>query len=129
MIYQYNSHADTVMFDNITPSEYEWNNVRPLDVATGDLDGDQMDEIVTAFRFGDANYGTVMLLYMDVISETTETDPTLRTLRVGNIISKEIEISNLDYHAGLKRLDQGRRPGRRRLRRSRPGFQRTVCRV
>ena len=43
-------------------------NARPVDVTTGDIDGDYRDEVIIGFRDGDLNlssYGTVQLLVLD----------------------------------------------------------------
>jgi uncharacterized repeat protein (TIGR01451 family) len=41
-------------------------NKHPIDVTTGDVDGDMMDEVIVAFRIGNATSGDVQLWMLDV---------------------------------------------------------------
>ena len=52
--------------DNVANSATGYENKWPIDVTTGDLDGDMMDEVVLAFRIGDARDSTVQLWALDV---------------------------------------------------------------
>ena len=47
-------------------SNYE--NIYPIDVAAGDLDGDFMDEVVVAARIGQPYWGEIQLIALDVTS-------------------------------------------------------------
>lgn len=68
----YDSYSATPQFDTVAdicglvPC---WDNRRPIDVTTGDLDGDMQDEVVVAFRNGDCDHSNITLLVLDVIGE------------------------------------------------------------
>ena len=47
-----------------------YSNKWPIDITTGDLDGDMMDEVVLAFRIGDATNGNIQLWALDVTNPT-----------------------------------------------------------
>jgi len=92
----------------------------PIDVGhPATWNGDQMDEIVTAFRYGNYNNdGTIVLLYYDVaLRRPWKSDPTARTLNVGNIMyqrDRYCRPESTRRPRGI--LDQVRRPGWRRVR-------------
>jgi uncharacterized repeat protein (TIGR01451 family) len=50
-----------------------YKNKWPIDVSTGDLDGDMMDEVILAFRIGDKDDGSVQLWALDVTDAATWT--------------------------------------------------------
>jgi uncharacterized repeat protein (TIGR01451 family) len=59
--------------DVVDDSAY-WTNTRtPMDVTTGDVDGDMKDEIIFAYRIGDPANGTVELMVLDPNGDTKGT--------------------------------------------------------
>ena len=59
---------------NVTADDSLWNNARnPMDVTTGDIDGDHRDEIIAGFRVGDSYHGELQLLVLDPSVDTKGT--------------------------------------------------------
>ena len=57
-------------WNTVADSCSNWGNKRPIDVTTGDLDGDMRDEVVIGFRNGGCTSGNITLLVTDYISQT-----------------------------------------------------------
>ena len=89
MLYGYDSYSATPRYDNVANATDTFPNKRPIDVTTGDLDGDLEDEIVVAFRNGDAYASTIQLIAFD----NTSTSQDAATLTMDYRAQKEFNIS------------------------------------
>jgi hypothetical protein len=67
--YTGNPKIDTIASDCTT----SWDNKRPIDVTTGDLDADQKDEVIVAARNGHCDDGYITLLVFDFLPENATT--------------------------------------------------------
>ncbi|MCB0074119.1 MAG: hypothetical protein KDE20_21790, partial [Caldilineaceae bacterium] len=63
---------------DVAKSESLWGNRYPIDVTTGDIDGDKRDEAIVGFRLGDPAKGKSQLLVLNYTGQDTKgnTDPT-----------------------------------------------------
>jgi len=87
-IYAYDSYHATPKFDTVADSGPYQENWRPIDVTTGDLDGDMQDEVIVGFRNGHFSTGVVTLLVLDVTKE----DEATQILTMSNDVTKDISI-------------------------------------
>jgi hypothetical protein len=62
---------------DVAKSESLWGNRYPIDVTTGDIDGDKRDEAIVGFRLGDPSNGSSQLLVLKYTGQDTKgnTDP------------------------------------------------------
>jgi len=62
---------------DVAKSESLWGNRYPIDVTTGDIDGDKRDEAIVGFRLGDPAKGQLQLLVLKYTGQDTKgnTDP------------------------------------------------------
>jgi hypothetical protein len=62
---------------DVAKSEGLWGNRYPIDVTTGDIDGDKRDEAIVGFRLGDPASGKLQLLVLKYTGQDTKgnTDP------------------------------------------------------
>ncbi len=78
-LYEYDSWSARPQYDSIANDCSSYSNKRPLDIAMGDLDGDNQDEIVVGFRGASCNYGKIELMgfdYQPTNSTSTKYDVT-----------------------------------------------------
>ena len=80
-IFYWDSYSGNPKIDTIADTcSSNWSNFRPIDVATGDLDGDYKDEVIVAAREGPCNdNGDIQLLAFDFNPEDASHNLTINT--------------------------------------------------
>ena len=80
-IFYWDSYSGNPKIDTIADTcSSNWSNFRPIDVATGDLDGDFKDEVIVAAREGPCNdNGDIQLLAFDFNPEDASHNLTINT--------------------------------------------------
>ena len=80
-IFYWDSYSGNPKIDTVADTcSSNWSNFRPIDVATGDLDGDYKDEVIVAAREGPCNdNGDIQLLAFDFNPEDASHNLTINT--------------------------------------------------
>jgi hypothetical protein len=114
----------------VAKSDEGWENWRPIDVTTGDVNGDLRDEVVLAFRSGTPNKGVAQMLVVELEGESKGATPAQDRFTMRDGVYAKTPARRRRLPRGDGRLRSRRRPGRRRAGRDRAGLHhaRLECR-
>jgi hypothetical protein len=85
----------------VAKSDEGWENWRPIDVTTGDVNGDLRDEVVLAFRSGTPSKGVAQMLVVELEGESKGATPGQDrfTMRDGVYAKHPLDVG--DFHAAM----------------------------